>query len=76
MAERAEERKCEKLAAPRRPRLLGAAGVAWRPAHFYMLHRPDLFDVPYWVLVLRLPIQAALLWLIAWSTMVGVDARR
>jgi len=64
MAERAEERKCEKLAAPR------------RPAHFYMLHRPDLFDVPYWVLVLRLPIQAALLWLIAWSTMVGVDARR
>jgi uncharacterized membrane protein len=38
------------------------------PAHFYMLQSPELFDVPYWALVLRLPVQAALLWLIAWST--------
>lgn len=38
------------------------------PAHFYMLQRPELFDVPYWALVLRLPIQVALLALIAWST--------
>jgi uncharacterized membrane protein len=38
------------------------------PAHFYMLQRPELFDVPYWALVLRLPVQVALLWLIAWST--------
>lgn len=38
------------------------------PAHFYMLHQSELFDVPYWALVLRLPIQAALLVLIAWST--------
>jgi uncharacterized membrane protein len=38
------------------------------PAHFYMLQRAELFDVPYWALVLRLPIQVALLALIAWST--------
>jgi uncharacterized membrane protein len=38
------------------------------PAHFYMLQRPDLFDVPYWALLLRLPLQAALLGLIAWGT--------
>lgn len=40
--------------------------VAVTPAHIYMLQRPDLFDVPYWALVLRLPVQAALLALIAW----------
>lgn len=38
------------------------------PAHFYMLERPELFGVPYWALVLRLPLQAALLALIVWST--------
>lgn len=38
------------------------------PAHVYMLQRPELFDLPYWALVLRLPIQVALLALIAWST--------
>lgn len=37
------------------------------PAHIYMLQRPELFSVPYWLLVLRLPLQAALLALIAWS---------
>ena len=42
--------------------------VAVTPAHFYMLQRPELFDVPYWALVLRLPVQVALLALIAWST--------
>ena len=36
------------------------------PAHVYMLQRPELFDVPYWALLLRLPLQAALLALIAW----------
>lgn len=43
------------------------------PAHIYMLQRPELFDVPYWALVLRLPLQVALLGLIAWST--GVRRR-
>ena len=40
------------------------------PVHFYMLQRPDLFAVPYWALVLRLPLQVALLALIAWSAIV------
>ena len=44
--------------------------LAVTPAHIYMLQRPDLFAVPYWALVLRLPLQAALLVLIAWSTAV------
>lgn len=47
---------------------LFALTVLVTPAHVYMLQRPDLFDVPYWALVLRLPIQVALLALIAWST--------
>lgn len=42
--------------------------LAVTPAHLYMLQRPDLFDVPYWALVLRLPVQVALLALIAWCT--------
>jgi uncharacterized membrane protein len=42
--------------------------LAVTPAHFYMLQRPELFDMPYWALVLRLPVQVALLVLIAWST--------
>ncbi len=42
--------------------------LAVTPAHVYMLQRPDLFNVPIWALWLRLPIQVALLWLIAWST--------
>ena len=47
---------------------LFALTVLVTPAHLYMLQRPDLFDVPYWALVLRLPLQVALLALIAWST--------
>jgi uncharacterized membrane protein len=42
--------------------------VAVTPVHIYMLESPELFSVPYWALVLRLPLQAALLALIAWST--------
>lgn len=42
--------------------------LAVTPAHIYMLQRPELFGVPYWVLIARLPIQAALLVVIAWST--------
>lgn len=42
--------------------------LAVTPCHVYMLQRPELFEVPYWALVLRLPVQAALLALIAWST--------
>jgi uncharacterized membrane protein len=42
--------------------------LAVTPPHFYMLQHPELFDVPYWALILRLPVQVALLALIAWST--------
>jgi len=42
--------------------------LAVTPAHIYMLQRPELFGVPYWALVLRLPVQVALLALMAWST--------
>ncbi len=42
--------------------------LAVTPAHIYMLQRPELFPVPIWALWLRLPIQVALLALIAWST--------
>lgn len=43
--------------------------IALTPCHVYMLQRPDLFpSIPLWVLWLRLPIQVALLALIAWGT--------
>lgn len=42
--------------------------LAVTPEHVYMLQRPELFGVPAWALWLRLPLQAALLWLILWST--------
>ena len=42
--------------------------LAVTPANVYMLQHSDLFAVPYWVLALRLPLQVALLALIAWST--------
>jgi uncharacterized membrane protein len=38
------------------------------PANVYMLQRHDLFSVPVWLLVARLPLQVALLALIWWST--------
>jgi uncharacterized membrane protein len=47
---------------------LFALTLAVTPAHFYMLQYPERFGVPYWLLILRLPVQAALLALIAWST--------
>ena len=57
------------------PRLRVLAGtglflltLAVTPAHIYMLQRPDLFPIPYWLLLARLPLQVALLWLIAVST--------
>jgi uncharacterized membrane protein len=46
---------------------LFALTIAVSPAHIYMLQRPDLFAVPYWALILRLPLQAALLVLITWA---------
>ncbi len=46
---------------------LFALTLAVTPAHIYMLQQPELFpSVPYWALVLRLPLQLVLLALIAW----------
>lgn len=42
--------------------------IAVTPCHIYMLQRPELFPVPLWALWLRLPLQGALLALIAWCT--------
>lgn len=47
---------------------LFALTLAVTPVHIHMLQHPELFQVPYWALVLRLPLQVALLALIAWST--------
>ena len=56
---------------------LFALTIAVTPAHIYMLQRADLFPNPYWALVLRLPLQVALLALIAWSTApTGTATRR
>ena len=46
---------------------LFALTLAVTPAHIYMLQQPELFNLPYWLLVARLPVQVALLALIAWS---------
>jgi uncharacterized membrane protein len=43
--------------------------LAVTPVHFYMLQVPERFpEAPLWALWLRLPIQAALLACIGWST--------
>ena len=59
---------------PRRTRRAAGWGlfaltIAVTPVHVWMLQRPDLFpEIPYAVLVARLPLQAVLLVLIVWST--------
>jgi uncharacterized membrane protein len=45
---------------------LFALTIAVTPANIYMLQKPELFGIPYWILVARLPVQAALLALIFW----------
>jgi uncharacterized membrane protein len=47
---------------------LFALTIAVTPANWYMLQHAASFGVPYWLLVLRLPLQAALLIVILWST--------
>jgi uncharacterized membrane protein len=42
--------------------------IAVTPANVYMLQHAELFGVPRWALVVRLPFQAVLLALILWST--------
>ncbi|MEP7063324.1 MAG: hypothetical protein ABI881_13090 [Betaproteobacteria bacterium] len=47
---------------------LFALTLAVTPVHVFMLQRHELFDIPLWALILRLPLQLALLALIAWCT--------
>jgi len=42
--------------------------LAVTPVHVFMLQHPERWSIPLWMLLLRLPLQAALLWLIWWST--------
>jgi len=51
--------------------------LAVTPAHIYMLQEPQLFpSIPYWALLLRLPVQAALLALMAWLALRAAPAPR
>ena len=54
---------------------LFALTIAVTPVHVYMLQRSELFAVAYWALVLRLPLQVALLTLIIWSTSASPSQR-
>lgn len=48
--------------------------VAVTPANVYMLQHAELFNLPRWAFIVRLPFQAALLALILWSTWTAPSA--
>jgi uncharacterized membrane protein len=50
--------------------------LAVTPANVYMLEHSELFGAPYWLLVLRLPLQAGLVALILWSAGAATLFRR
>ena len=50
--------------------------IAVTPANVYMLQHAELFNVPRWALIVRLPFQALLLALILWSTWTPPFKRR
>lgn len=62
----------------RRAALVGlfALVIAVTPCHIYMLQHPEVFpQVPYWALVARLPLQVALLAIIAGCARVATVRR-
>ena len=50
--------------------------IAVTPANVYMLQHAELFNVPRWALIVRLPFQVGLLALILWSTRSPKSGRR
>jgi uncharacterized membrane protein len=42
--------------------------IAVTPANIYMIRIHDQFDIPVWLLWLRLPLQLVLLWLVVWGS--------
>jgi uncharacterized membrane protein len=49
--------------------------IAVTPANVFMLQHAELFNVPRWALIVRLPFQAALLAMIIWSTWNAAPSR-
>lgn len=47
---------------------LFAFTIAVTPANIYMITIHEQFDIPVWLLWLRLPLQLVLLWLIVWGS--------
>lgn len=48
---------------------LMALAIVVTPANIYMYQRADLFPyIPEWLLLVRLPVQALLIWLIWWCS--------
>lgn len=51
--------------------------IAVSPVHIFMLQHAERFPaVPYWALVVRIPLQFLLLWLIYWSVRPSCRARQ
>jgi uncharacterized membrane protein len=50
--------------------------IAVTPANLFMLQHAARFNLPYWLLLARLPLQLVLLGIIAWSTILRRSSSR